>query len=77
MLRGMRKFTCDACGNKFIGLDFEWMCTAATAPVKCPKCGSMHTYPSGYDMTFLFGGLLGLNKKFYREMWKHIDEKRK
>lgn len=43
MFRGMTKFTCDDCGNKFMGMDCEWRCTVYTAPVKCPKCGSMHT----------------------------------
>ena len=75
MLRGMKKFTCDACKNKFMGMDYEWGCTAYTAPVKCPKCGSMHTYPSGIDIALPLGGLFGLKKAFYRKIWKHIDEK--
>ena len=77
MLRGIRTFVCDNCGNKFEGMDCEYMATAYTAPVKCPKCGSMHTYPSGYDIAFLFGGLFGLKKAFYRKMWKNIDSKNK
>jgi len=46
MLRGITKFTCDDCGNKFMALDMEWNATVFTAPARCPKCGSMHTYPS-------------------------------
>ena len=34
MFRGMTKFTCDDCGNKFMGMDCEWRCTVYTAPVK-------------------------------------------
>lgn len=77
MFRGFTKFTCDNCGNKFMGLDCEWQCTAYTAPVKCPKCGSMHTYPSGYITAFPFGGLFGLIKSFYRDIWKSMDERHK
>ena len=77
MLRGMTKFTCDDCENKFMGEDCEWQCTVYTAPVKYPKCGSMHTYPSGYNIAFLFGGLFGLKKTFYRKIWKSIDERNK
>lgn len=70
MLRGITKFTCDDCGNKFMGMDMEWNATAASCPVRCPKCGSMHTYPSGLD-------LLGLRKAFYREIWKSMDDRNK
>ncbi len=43
MIRGFYKCTCKDCGHKFIGADVEYMCTAASAPVKCPKCGSLNT----------------------------------
>ncbi len=62
MFRGTCEFTCDNCGNKFVGMDCEWCATILTAPMKCPKCGSMHTCPSG-------------NAKFYRELWKSMDER--
>ncbi len=75
MLRGFCKFTCDDCGNKFVGMDCEWCATAYTAPVKCPKCGSMHTYPSGFSLGFPFGNLFSLKKIFYRKVWKSIDER--
>ncbi len=74
MLRGFRTFVCDNCGNKFEGMDCEWMATAYTAPVKCPKCGSMHTYPSGFDIMFPLGELLGTKKRFYRKLWKRMDK---
>lgn len=53
MFRGMRKFVCDDCGHKFEGMDCEYQATAFSAPVKCPECGSWHTYPS----SGWFGGL--------------------
>ena len=46
MFRGFTQFVCDDCGHKFTGPDMEWMCTVYPAPVKCPKCGGWHTYPS-------------------------------
>lgn len=75
MLRGVTTFVCDDCGHKFKGMDCEWMCTAYTAPVKCPKCGGWHTYPSGFQVMFPFGGLFGLKKSFYRKIWKDLDSR--
>ena len=43
MLRGVKTFVCKDCGHKFMALDMEWKATAASYPVKCPKCGSMNT----------------------------------
>lgn len=64
MLRGITTFVCDDCGYKFKGLDMEWCATAASAPVRCPKCGGYHTAPAS-------GG--GFLKSIYRMIWKHID----
>ena len=64
MLRGVCTFVCDDCGHRFKGMDCEWMATAYTAPVKCPKCGGWHTYPPGF---------LGLNKYVYRRIWKRRE----
>jgi len=61
MLRGMTSFKCDDCGNTFMGLDIEWNASAFSQPMKCPKCGSMHTYPSSSM------------KSIYREIWKYVD----
>ena len=44
MLRGLYKYVCKDCGHKFIGADIELNATAASMPVKCPKCGSINTY---------------------------------
>lgn len=66
MLRGTTTFKCDNCGNTFKGLDMEWCATIFTAPVRCPKCGSMHTAPKG---------LFGTINPIYRSLWKSIDER--
>ena len=36
--------------------------------VKCPKCGSMHTYPAGVSN---LGGLFGPG--FYKKIWDSQD----
>ena len=66
MLRGIRTFVCDDCGHEFKGMDMEWNATAASAPVRCPQCGSYHTAPTSAS-----GG--GILKSIYRMIWKHID----
>ena len=43
MLRGIKTFVCKDCGHRFKAVDMEWNATAASYPVKCPKCGSMNT----------------------------------
>ena len=47
MDRGIYKYVCKDCGHEFFGVDMELNCTAESAPVKCPKCGSFNTYSSG------------------------------
>ena len=74
MFRGFTQFVCDDCGHKFTGPDMELMCTVYTAPVKCPKCGGWHTYPSGFHVCLPFGGLFSLNKRIYRRIWKSREE---
>lgn len=59
MLRGKRTFICDNCGHKFEGFDIEWNCTAFSAPLKCPKCGSFHTYPYSSSEGFFEGSSEG------------------
>lgn len=39
MIRGITIFKCEKCGHTFVGPDIEWHASAATAPLKCPKCG--------------------------------------
>lgn len=65
MLRGFTNFTCDKCGNKFMGPDMEFSATIWTCPVRCPKCGSKHTYPRT---------LFGANKVFYKKIWAFLDK---
>jgi len=64
MIRGKTVFKCDNCGHKFIGIDAELGATVLTAPVKCPKCGSYHTYPPSF---------FGLNKSIYKKIWEGMD----
>ena len=65
MIRGIKTFVCDNCGHKFKGLDIEWNATAFLQPLRCPNCGSYHTCPKSF---------LGLNKSFYRDIWKQMDK---
>ena len=57
-------------GKLLIAPAAEWRATALLAPMRCPKCGSMHTYPVGLRNA---GGLLGPG--FYREIWDINDKK--
>lgn len=41
MDRGIYKYKCSDCGHEFIGIYMELNCTAASVPVRCPKCGSL------------------------------------
>ena len=52
MVRYVGKYVCKDCGYKFIGMDMEWNCTAASYPVRCPNCGSPRTAP-------LYSSLIG------------------
>lgn len=65
MLRGTTTFTCDKCGHKFKGPDFEFHAMVWTTPQPCPKCGSYHTYPKQ---------LFGLNKIWYTKIWEYMDK---
>ena len=66
MIFGTTKFICDKCGSKFTSVAAEWNACAIIAPVKCPNCGSMHTYPFG---------VLDALKDLYRKIWENIDKK--
>jgi DNA-directed RNA polymerase subunit RPC12/RpoP len=61
-----QSFHCTNCGNEFKGLGIEWRGTAFIQPLKCPKCGSWHTRPSS-----IFGCI---SNRFYRPIWKGLDE---
>ena len=58
MFRGFTQFVCNDCGHKFTGPDMEWMCTVYPAPVKCPKCGGWHTYPSEFHVCLTLDGFI-------------------
>ncbi len=48
MYRGIIKFVCNDCGNKFKAPDIEWNATVYSVPQPCPKCGGMHTKPARF-----------------------------
>lgn len=68
MVFGTTTFKCDECGNRFVAPAAEWCATVYIAPAKCPKCGSMHTYP--VEISNL-GGLFGSG--FYKKIWDSQD----
>lgn len=69
MLSGTTEFKCDICGAHFSSMAIEWNATAYLSPMRCPKCGSLHTYPIGlYNLR----GLLGPGP-IYKMIWKEMD----
>ena len=70
MVFGTTTFKCDECGNRFVGPATEWCATVYIAPVRCPKCGSMHTYPVA--LSNLWGIL---TPETYKKIWESIDNK--
>ena len=69
---GVYKYKCSDCGHEFIGVDMELNCTAESAPVKCPKCGSLNTSVTG---SLLFDMCKEACKEFFRNMWKRKKSK--
>ena len=69
MLRGLTLFKCTQCGKRFIGLDMEYAATVYTMPLKCPKCGSVRTRPSGL---FDWG-----SDSTYRPIWESMEKRQK
>lgn len=67
MDRGLYKYVCKDCGHEFVGVDMELNCTAKSAPVKCPKCGSLKTHITG---SLLFDMYKEACKKF---LPKHVE----
>lgn len=68
MIFGKTTFKCDECGKRFMAPAAEWCATGYIAPAKCPKCGSMHTYPAGIrNLCGLFG------PGFYKKIWESQD----
>lgn len=70
MIFGVAYFKCDKCRKRFWSLAAEWLATAFIAPVRCPNCGSMHTYPVHL---MNLGGILGPGP-IYRKIWKLGDK---
>lgn len=70
MVRGTTFFKCNECGKRFIGMDIEWMASAYSAPVCCPKCNSWHTYPIGPLNLF---GVIG-PLPIYKKIWERRDK---
>ena len=68
MFRGFCAFVCDDCGHRFKGMDCEWMATAYTTPVKCPKCGSVNTSSTG--LPYPLCEISDMCRNFFRRMGK-------
>lgn len=47
--------------------DIEYAATAYSYPQKCPKCGSMHTWPQGIL------GRFDPQRLLYKKIWEKID----
>lgn len=62
MIRGKGLFTCDECKTVFKGLDIEYMVSAFSAPLECPRCHSYHTRP------------LLSSKMVYKRIWEAHDQ---
>ena len=72
MYRGIIKFVCNDCGNKFNATDIEWNATVYSVPQTCPKCGGMHKKPARF-----FNFLSLLENFTYKRLWKEIDKNKK
>ena len=67
MYRGIIKFVCNDCGNKFKAPDIEWLATIYSVPQPCPN-----TRP---DRSLNFLGLLDYFT--YKRLWKEIDKNKR
>ncbi len=72
MIRGITYFVCDECRKKFKAPDIEYNATVFSVPQPCPKCGSRHTIPIGFD-TLL--GKLNPKRSIYKKIWEQMDSK--
>ena len=66
MINGFRKFKCSNCGNMFSAVDMEYKARAYSTPQRCPKCGSIRTYP--------FSILGFVNKMVYKKIWEEMEK---
>ena len=67
MIRGKTLFKCTTCKNRFVGLDIEFMGTAFSQPLPCPRCKSIRTRPSRLVGGFNF---------MYKPIWEKMSEKK-
>ena len=65
-------FKCFDCDNTFEGERHDWNHSPITAPDKCPKCGSLHTWP--YNTDFPEDDPEEIES--YKRRWKLDDEDR-
>jgi predicted Zn finger-like uncharacterized protein len=73
MIRGKRRFKCDECKSTFRAMDAEYAASAYSMPVKCPVCGSMHTYPYSI-LSSVLPSCAAKDYNVYKEIWKQMDE---
>ena len=64
MLKGYVTFVCDDCGHQFEEIGLVWKDTSLVTPVKCKKCGSMHTCPKITSW---------LDRMRYTVLWKQME----
>ena len=64
MLKGYVTFLCDDCGHQFEEIGLVWKDTSLVTPVKCKKCGSMHTCPKITAW---------LDRMRYTVLWKQME----
>ena len=65
LLKEKTRFKCAKCGERFTAPYIELGATCIAAPMKCPKCGSMRTRPSGQ-------GIVG--DWLYKKVWDSYKE---
>ncbi|MDE5608743.1 MAG: hypothetical protein K2I64_07405 [Muribaculaceae bacterium] len=70
MIRGVIPFYCSECGNRFIAIDVELGASVFSAPVRCGRCGSMHTRPWSILPA-------AIANRSYKAIWKKMDEEAK
>lgn len=67
MIRGTTIFRCTKCNNIFFSADAEYCATILSAPMPCPRCGSIRTMP-------LLAYLNPFNVSIYRKIWETMEE---
>ena len=57
---------CTECGKRFWGPDIELGASVLSQPLRCPKCGSIRTRPSGLFSLFT-------SDKTYKIIWDKME----